>query len=598
MKISTLLTRLRVLTIIFSILSVGCLVLLLFSVQQRQTAVEKQFQYLEVTQNFTDAVNNLTNTARIYVQYGEQQYYDEYYKYLEETKAREQAHDKLLELNAPEDLYNIFKQAYDLSFELNAIEIEAIENIKNRERSIEFSRGALHKGKYIEDRDKIDALLVEYNAKLDEYVQNQSNNALRLMNSFLYSTITLIVLMIINVLFSFNLLRNKIKPLNTLTEVATKVANGDLTTTTTTINEEEKKKSKLLSLFTKKQSKKQPKKKLKKKLKKVVRDEVVILSEAIDQMVENLRSLVKQVQSTAEQVAASSEELSASADEGSKASEEVTSTIQQLALGNERQVKSVEETFEIVQQLATTTEKIASNSEIVLQTANEAAENATQGNENVNTSVKQMQSIHQSVNNLASAIATLGAHSNEIGKIVQAITDIADQTNLLALNAAIEAARAGEHGKGFAVVADEVRKLAEQSAQSANQIAELIASIQSETDKAVESMETTTKEVIEGIETVHLAGDSFREIQQSILKVNSQVEEVVAAVQQMAAGTQQVLEATEVVRAVANETAAGAQTVSASSEEQLASMEEIAASANSLASLSEELQEQIGKFKF
>ncbi|WP_062108128.1 methyl-accepting chemotaxis protein [Bacillus niameyensis] len=582
MKISTLLTRLSILTIIFSIISGCCLYFLFQAVQEREDAIEKQHQYQNAADNFRSSIDFLTNTARIYVQYGEERYYDEYYQESKITKTKEKSLDQLIKLEAPQELFSIFSAAFDESIKMNEIEKEALNSVKNK-TSLEFARAALHKGNYIEIRANIESLIDEFNTKLNAYAQSQADKSLKTTTISLLITIALIVIMILNILVSFYFLRRKIRPLQSLTNIAARVAEGDLTT-------------KPLDLITPKKVKK--KDKIKKKIKEKARDEVTQLSESINTMVQNLQSLVMQVQLTAEQVAASSEELSASAEQSSKASEEVTTTVQHLSLGSDQQVKSIDETSEIINQLATTTQQIATSSEAVLMTAHEAAEKANQGNESVRVSVEQMESIHQSVNDLSTVIATLGTHSKEIGQIVRVITDIADQTNLLALNAAIEAARAGDHGKGFAVVADEVRKLAEQSAHSAMQISNLISNIQTESGKAAQSMKSTTKEVIEGLEYVHSAGQSFQQIEQSVSNVASQVEEVSAAVEQMAAGAEQVVHSVEMVKAVANEAAAGAQTVSASSEEQLASMEEIASSANSLSILSEELQNQIGKFKF
>ena len=143
-----------------------------------------------------------------------------------------------------------------------------------------------------------------------------------------------------------------------------------------------------------------------------------------------------------------------------------------------------------------------------------------------------MESINNNVDTLALVVEGLGKRSFEIGAITEVITAIADQTNLLSLNAAIEAARAGEHGRGFAVVSDEVRKLAEQSAQSAQQISQLITLIQEETKKAVKSMEKVSTEVEQGTSAVNEAGKSFNQIQATVNDVTLQVEEVTMTLKQ------------------------------------------------------------------
>ncbi len=327
------------------------------------------------------------------------------------------------------------------------------------------------------------------------------------------------------------------------------------------------------------------------------KDEIGELSRGINKFIAGFRSIIAQVKDASIQVAASSEQLSASSEQTNKAAEEIAAVIQEVAAGSEKQVQSVEESTTIINEMAVGVKQISSNAENVSRTATEASDRASEGNQAIQTSVSQMNSIQQSVNGLSLVIKGLGDRSQEIGQIINVITDIAGQTNLLALNAAIEAARAGEQGRGFAVVADEVRKLAEQSAQSSQQISQLITMIQNETNQAVDSMENTTKEVLEGITLVNTAGDLFNQIQGSVIDVTSQVEEVSSAVNQMTSRVDQMVQSITLVAEVAQEAASGTQSVSAATEEQLASTEEISASSSSLSQMAEELQELIGKFK-
>ncbi|MBM7649479.1 methyl-accepting chemotaxis protein [Bacillus ectoiniformans] len=327
------------------------------------------------------------------------------------------------------------------------------------------------------------------------------------------------------------------------------------------------------------------------------KDEIGLLTVSFNQMMNGLRGVVRTVTETSEQVAAASEELMANSEETSKATEQIAFTMQEMATSSGKQTHSIEETSQTIRELSIGVQQIASNAQQVSTTAIDTTDKALEGNESITKAVTQMTEINETVNGLAEVVKGLGNRSKEIGQIVNAITDIAAQTNLLALNAAIEAARAGEHGKGFAVVADEVRKLAEESAQSAQQISNLITDTQTETTRAVHSMNVATEKVEEGIEVVNMAGMSFERIQSSINEVTNQIQEVSAAVEQMSAGTEQVVQNIKVLTDTSETTAAGTQNVSAATEEQLASMEEIASSSSALAHMAEELQAMVRKFK-
>ncbi|WP_134699413.1 methyl-accepting chemotaxis protein [Ammoniphilus sp. YIM 78166] len=327
------------------------------------------------------------------------------------------------------------------------------------------------------------------------------------------------------------------------------------------------------------------------------KDELGQLAQDFDRMSNSLKQLIRQVANNTEQVAASAEELTASAEQTSKATEHIASAMQQVAVGSDDQVRSVEDGSAAMNEMADRIVEMENTAKMVSNTATRTSHQALEGGQAIERAVHQMNSIHLTVNGLAQVVKGLGLRSQEIGQITEAITGIAAQTNLLALNATIEAARAGEHGRGFAVVADEVRKLAEQSGQSAQQISQLIMFIQNETTKAMNTMENAMTEVGEGIRVVHLAGSSFDQIQGSIDEVAEQIQEVSKAVQQISRGSEMVVHSIHLIAQVAEETSSGTQTVSASAQEQLASIEEITASASALAHMAEELQLLIGKFK-
>lgn len=326
-------------------------------------------------------------------------------------------------------------------------------------------------------------------------------------------------------------------------------------------------------------------------------DELGQLASSYNHMMESLRNTIARVHESAELVVAASVQMRASAEQSSEASSHIASTIQELTVGSERQLRSIEESTDTVEKISQYAGDINSNTASVSSNANDTARISAEGKIAIDKMIKQMNDINDNVSGLNNIVQALSRRSAEIGTINDAITAIADQTNLLALNAAIEAARAGEQGKGFAVVADEVRKLAEQSVQSADQIAALIETIQSDTDETLDSMAKTSEGVLIGIEVARTAGESFHDIEEAIYGVTSQIEDVASAIDQLTSGTQQVAHSINNVKDVAEETATSSETVSSGTEEQLASIEEIEAASANLANISEELQNAVSRFK-
>ncbi|WP_033844861.1 methyl-accepting chemotaxis protein [Geobacillus icigianus] len=326
------------------------------------------------------------------------------------------------------------------------------------------------------------------------------------------------------------------------------------------------------------------------------RDEIGQLAAAFEQMANNLRQVIQQVAQNAEQVAAASEQLAASAEQTSKATEQIAMTVQSVASGVDQQMQSVEETSSVINAMSEQIGKVSARAQNVVAIAADTSKRAADGGETIDAGVAQMDTVNRTVEQLAEVVKGLGHRSEQIGSIIEAIRTIAAQTNLLALNAAIEAARAGEHGRGFAVVADEVRKLAEQSAASAQQIAELIAAIQEETAHAVASMESVVNEVASGTNVIRTSGETFAQIRAAVDEVAAQIRDVSTAVGEMAASSEQIVRSVRLVADVAESTSASAQEVSAATEEQLASMEEISASSAALARMADDLQAIVRKF--
>jgi len=326
-------------------------------------------------------------------------------------------------------------------------------------------------------------------------------------------------------------------------------------------------------------------------------DEIGQMSGSLNQMVTNLRDIVQDVSSTLESVVATSEELTASSEQTQAAAEQIAVSIQAVAIGTDNQVILTDETTKVVGEIFRGMENIAGSVQNVSQASIEAYKRAQSGDLVVSEAIVHMNKINDKVVKSSNIVNLLGKKSSQVGNIVTLITQIAEQTNLLALNAAIEAARAGEQGRGFAVVADEVRKLAEQSGNSAGQINELINEIQTEMMSAVKSMNDGTDAVNEGIILVKNAGNSFHEILSDVDGVSKQMQDVSAVVQQIYAASQMMVQSVEKIAEITKDSAAGAQNIAAASEEQSAIMKEVSNAAEVLTQMSIGLEKKLSIFK-
>lgn len=326
------------------------------------------------------------------------------------------------------------------------------------------------------------------------------------------------------------------------------------------------------------------------------RDEFGHVTLALDKMKTNLKHLISEVQMKAEQLSAASEELFASAEQSSQAATQVASSITDVACGADNQIHSVNRALSTVEKNACDIATVAQSAQNADHTSQQTAAAAENGKNIIEDTRRQMAHIEETVGSSAKVVSKLGERSQQIGQIIDTISGIAGQTNLLALNAAIEAARAGEQGKGFAVVADEVRKLAEQSEAAAREIARLISEIQAETQQAVASMNAGTEEVRSGTSIVDHAGEAFGSISGLIAEVSAQVKGIAEAARQLTGGGQDIVNIVREIDGISKVTAAQTETVSAATEQQSASMGEIVVTSRNLAKMAEELQAAVTRF--
>ena len=378
-----------------------------------------------------------------------------------------------------------------------------------------------------------------------------------------------------------------------------------------------------------------------------------VLGQSFAKMITKLRQQVEHLQISALSLKAAAGQLAAASSQAGQATTQIAATVQQVAAGVGQQTESVSRTASVMDQMAHTIDGVARGAQeqaqaaaratqlsaqlhraiqqvaeiarSVSQGAAAASQAAAHGQDTVRHTVQGMQSIREKVDLSAEKIAEMSNRSNQIGVIVETIEDIASQTNLLALNAAIEAARAGEHGKGFAVVADEVRKLAERSANATREIGALIKAIQTSVNETVNAMLESAQEVEKGVESAGEAGNSLQQILQTVEQVNQQaqqaaraaaemeraanemiaavdsvsavIEENTAATEQMSASSSEVTMSIETIASVSEQNSAAIEEVSASAEEMSAQVEEVSASAHSLSEMAEVLEKVVVQFK-
>lgn len=371
------------------------------------------------------------------------------------------------------------------------------------------------------------AILAEQNT--DELIQPANALAIQIM---LIGVGIAIVVAAASLLFAISLT----KPIKALVERSRQIASGDLTG--------------------------EP-------LKIKANDEIGQVTDATNQMSDSLGQLVSEMAQSSDNVAAAATQIAASSEE--------------MSAGMQNQTDQITLISAAVEEMSASCIEVARKSADAANAATQAGTSAKTGGEVVNQTIDGMQAINQAVDASATSVRELGKLGENIGQVIDVINDIADQTNLLALNAAIEAARAGEHGRGFAVVADEVRKLADRTTKATEEVAQSITAIQTGTVTAVERMETGASQVQTGVKSASEAGEMLDQIVTSADNVSSMIQSIAAAAEEQSAASEEVSRNTEQIASVAQEAGQGAS--------------EAAAAATDLSEKAEQMRALVTRFK-
>ncbi|KJJ40918.1 chemotaxis protein [Bacillus subtilis] len=412
-----------------------------------------------------------------------------------------------------------------------------------------------------EDMKKSVTQLVDFNKEGANIAVKETKDVYH--KGLIYTALLLAASIIISIFIWLYITRNIVKPIIRMKDSANHIAGGNLSNDIEPVNS---------------------------------KDELGDLNEALQKMVGNLRDIVGYSKEISNRVLSSSQVLATATNETRSGSKHITETMNEMAEGSEQQAQDAVTIAESMNDFTESIDKAYNHGITISDTSQNVLELAVNGNENMDTSLQQMKTIHHIVQEAVHKVKSLEQHSQDINKLVQVINGIAEQTNLLSLNAAIEAARAGESGKGFAVVAEEVRKLADGVSDSVQDITRIVNGTQQEIHTVINYLESSFTEVEKGTENLTDTGQAMQQIKQSVTHVAGSIKEVTDGLKQLTNQSITINQSIENIASVSEESAAGIEETFSITEQSAHSMDQVLQNAEELEQLAKELNEKMDQF--